>query len=240
MDNKRKRQVLSYMLASVLLLSGCGKKADCDIPVRHVHKYVKEVDDGFSIDAYFDSERLEYRDYNWTPEYFEINKKDEDLYKILTKNMLINGEENWNYLFNQMVTNHDYLEFYYYYTTIVPYTVSHGKGRTSVHLRVVPHSGWTEDPEYYHNTGRMRICHHQYYGYQVVLENNKYVLRASEPVDDIREIMSLYPYFKEDCVKIVDKEYEFNYDELSHLRVEDFDDFKEPDLTTDKIYVKKR
>ena len=44
-------------------------------------------------------------------DYIEITKDDEKLYKTIKG--LFTGVDNWDYLYNEMSTHHDYLEFYY-------------------------------------------------------------------------------------------------------------------------------
>ena len=42
MTNKTKAKLLSTILTGTLLLSGCGERSECNIPTRHVHKYIKQ------------------------------------------------------------------------------------------------------------------------------------------------------------------------------------------------------
>ena len=240
MKEINKLRVLSYMLASTLLLSGCSEKSECNIPARHVHKYIRQVNDNISIEKYLDDEHLTVGYYNWTENYIEINKEDEKFYKLLSKKGLFNGVTNWDYLLNEMATHHDYLEFYYHYITIETYTTTDGEGHISIHTRPVTHSGWTDDPDYWHNTGLTRLCHHRYFGYQIMYDNNKYKVVKSEPVDDVREIIDDYQYFSEKCTEIVSQEFEFDKSELKNLSPDDFDVFHGPDLTTKEIYTKSR
>ena len=57
------------------------------------------------------------------------------------------------------------------------------------------HDGWTDNPDYAHNTGKVRLYHHRYFGYKVLREDNKFKLERSPAVDDVRTIISEYPYF---------------------------------------------
>ena len=40
---KTTSKLLPYLMALSIVLSGCGKKSDCEIPTRHVHRYTKQV-----------------------------------------------------------------------------------------------------------------------------------------------------------------------------------------------------
>lgn len=242
MKNKNKIKVLSYILASTLLLSGCGKKSECNIPTRHVHKYVKVINDDISIEKYLDDEHLEILDYgnnyHWTEDYIEINKQDELLYKKI--NGLFDGVTNWDYLFYRMANSHDYLEFYYEYDTEEVRTRTTSDGETETYTETVHHSGWHKKANDSNNTGRTRLCHHRFYGYVVVLQNGKYQLVKSPLVDDIRNIIDNYPYYSEHCSEIVSKEFRFNKYKLKYLSPEDFDTFEGPDLTTNQLNIKIR
>ena len=238
MKEINKLRVLSYMLASTLLLSGCSEKSECNIPARHVHKYIRQVNDNISIEKYLDDEHLTVGYYNWTENYIEINKEDEKLYKLLRG--LFDGVTNWDYLYNRMASVHDYLEFYYEYDTVEVRTRTNADGETETYTETVHHSGWHKNANDFDNTGRTRLCHHRFYGYVVVLNNGKYQLVRSPLVDDIRYIIDNYPYFDETCTEIVSKEFKFKKRELKYLAPEDFDIFEGPDLTTKDIHIKSR
>lgn len=230
MQKKLSRKMIPYVLTLSMILSGCGEKSKCELPSRHVHKYTKQVTDDISIDRYVIDEHLTLYGYNWNEEYIEINKHDEEIYKIMRKKSLFDGVTNWDYLYHVMATHHDYLEFYYHYTTTETYTTTDANGKTSVKTRTKTHSGWTDNPNRAHNTGKTRLYHHRYYGYRIIYEDGKFKLERSPAVDDIREIIYDYPYFSEDCIEEVYEEYKFNKHELEYLSPDDFDVFTGPDL----------
>ena len=93
------KEKLSYLLALTIFLTGCGKKSECEIPTRHVHKYTKQVTDNITIEKYLDDEHLSVWGYNWNEDYIEITKNDEALYKTLRSRSLFDGVTNWNYLY---------------------------------------------------------------------------------------------------------------------------------------------
>lgn len=226
------KRVMPLALTATIFLSGCGEKSECDIPTRHVHKYTKQITDEIAIETYVDDEHLSlFGGYIWNEDYIEINKVDEKIYKLLKDNGLFEGTTNWNYLFNVMASKKDYLMFYYHYTTVETYTETDSEGNIEVKTRTVEHNGWTANPYDSNNTGRTRLFHHRFLGYKIVNENDKFKLKKSPAVDDIREIIMEYPYFKEDCTIEVYEEFLFNKYELGNISPYDyFNNFKGPDL----------
>jgi len=230
MNKSFSRVIISYFLMATMMLSGCGKKSECELPARHVHKYTKQVTDNIEIERYMDSERLNVEGYKWNNEYIEINKIDEELYKLFRKNGLFDGINNWDYLYNVMANCHDYLQFYYEYTTIETYTTTDSKGNITTHTRPVHHSGWHSNPYDSNNTGKTRLFHHRFYGYRVINKDGKFKLEKSNAVDDIRDIIYDYSYFSENCKTLVFEEYRFSKYQLGNLHPEDFNVFNGPDL----------
>ena len=231
--NKNSFKKLSALaILTSLILSGCSEKSNCEIPSRHIHKYTKNVNDT-TITTYLDSEDMSAFGYNWNSDYIEITKDDEAFYNTLR--YLFDGVENWDYLYNTMSINHDYLTFYYHYTTLETYTETDSKGNSHVRTRTVIHNGWTDDSNYSHNTGDVRLNHHKYYGYRIIFADGKYKLERSPLVDDIREIIFDYPYVKEECYDTVYESFRFKQNELKYLNPDDFDVFDHPDLTNKSI-----
>lgn len=228
-------KIMPCAMALSVILSGCGKKSDCEIPARHVHKYVKEVTEDIKIEKYLGSEKLSVGEYNWTDNIIEVTSDDLAFYKKLASKKLFAGADNWEYLYHQMITHPDYLEFYYRYNTVQTYTTTDGKGHVRVHTRVVTHSGWTTDPNRAHNTGKVRLNHYKYFGYQAVEKDGKITLEKSKEVDDVREILQDYPYVSEDSFIVVSEEHDFDKNELNSLSPYDFDTFDHPDLTNKDI-----
>lgn len=221
------------LLVVPFILTGCGEQSKCELPSRHVHKYTMNSSKG-SIVNYIDSENINYGKYNWNKDYIEITKDDEKFYR--TKGELFEGADNWTYLYNTMAANNfDYLEFYYHYTTTSTYTSTDSKGHTTTHTQTHHHSGWSEDPTHRGVNGDVRVNHHRFYGYKIIYKNGEYVKEKSPIVDDIRDIIDEYPYFSEDCVEIVYKEYDCSRYNLAKLRVEDFNAFKKLDLSNKEL-----
>jgi len=239
MDKNLSKKMIPYALIISMFLSGCSEKSECEIPSRHIHKYIKQIDDDISIERYIDDEHLNLYGYQWNNEYIEINKTDEEIYKVLRRNDLFDGVTNWEYLYHKMATYHDYLEFYYHYTTTETYTTTDSNGKTQVKTRTVTHNGWTTNPNRAHNTGRTRLYHHRYYGCRIIYKDGKFRVEKSQAVDDIREIINDYPYFSEDCISMVYEEYRFDRYELDRLSPNDFDVFTGPDLENKNIITTK-
>ena len=112
-NNKNKEVLLAYLITLSLFLSGCAEKATCLMPLRHVHKYVKEDDNGNTIVRYIESENKSDKDYIRDNEYILIDDNARKIYKLLDEKCLFVGKDNWNYLYNLMANNQDYLEYFY-------------------------------------------------------------------------------------------------------------------------------
>ena len=225
--HKEDNRIFSLVLASILL-SGCAEKSGCDLPTRHVHKYVKNLSNGLTITKYLDSEDTSIHGYDWTNEYILINKVDEKFFDI-TKGMFL-GADNWDYLYNVMASKEDYLKFFYEYDSTETYTETDSDGKTHIKTKTVHHEGWHTNPYDSDNTGKVRLYHHRFNGYRVVYKNNYFTLEKSDAVDDIREIITEYPYFYEKCTTEVYFQFKVDKHQLPYLSPSDFDVFKHPDL----------
>ena len=242
MKKKNIIKLLPYILASSISLSGCGAAPSCGITNnRHVHLYTKNITDDITISKYMDSEKeTDYNGYNWNQDYIEITKQDEAFYKLLKNHNLFNGLDNFDYLYYEMANNHDYLEYYYEYTTTETYTTTDSKGNVTIHTRTVTHSGWTKNQNYSNNTGKVRLCHHKYSAYKINYENGRPTLERSPYVDDIREVLQDYPYVKEDNSEVFSTTYRYTRSESKELKVEYFYDVNShPDLSNTTPYLNK-
>ena len=238
MKKKASNKIITYLLALSLSLSlsGCNEKSDCEIPSRHVHKYTKQVTEDLSIESYFDNEHLSFNGYDWNKEYVEINEKDEKIYKLLNKNKLFKGTDNWTYLYNIMATHQDYLMFYYEYETVGIEWVFNSKGGGYARNVIETEDGWTDNPNYIHNTGSTLLYHPRYYGYRIIYKDGKYDLERSKAVDDIREIIEEYPYFSENCIEEITAEFEFAPEELPFISIDSINPFTGPDLSNKNLF----
>ena len=230
MNKPKIRKVYKQVLALItipFILTGC-KKIDWDLTKRHVHKYVGSNNKG-TIVNYFDSEYETVRDsyedvylhdfhYNRQDEYIEITKEDEEFYKV--KNKRFYGPDNWNFLYNVMNSKRDYIEY--------EYTTTDGDD-TFYH--------WHRDRNYRSNTGKVRIYHYRFCGHRFVYKNGKWIDERSPFVDDIRDIINEYPYFEIDCYKRVHKDYKVDKKKLANLKIEDINEFKQPDYANKELNI---
>ncbi len=237
------QRVAPFLLITSLLFTGCGKKSDCENPTSHVHLYTKEFANGSTISTYFDDEHLNRANYQWQPDLIYIEKANESFYKAKGSKNLFEGadEENFQYLYKLMASNHDYLMFYYEYEEIEEYTEKDSDGEEHTYTRTIHHDGWHSNPYDSDNTGKTRLYHPRYYAYRILFDEEKqefYLDKRSQLVDDIRKVLPEYPYTSENCVEEVYETYYFPNRELPYLRPEDFDRFEHPDLsnTTPSYY----
>ena len=246
MNSKVFTKILPYMIISSLILNGCGvEKANCDLPNRHVHLYTKDID-SVTLSRYLESEALVDDGWYRNDDYINITSNDAKMYKLLDKgdsifhNNLFNGLNNFDYLYNEMAKDEDYLEFYYARDVVVTWTTTDSDGKKISHTRVDHEEGWHSNQFSPDNTGRVRLCHHRYFAFRPYIKNGKLELEESKPVDDIREVLEYYIYVSEDFSTIVTKEHYLLPVQLLSLSPEDFvDDFDHPDLENHTKYLTK-
>ena len=241
MNKKQKLEKLGALVLSLsLFLSGCAEKATCLLPFKHVHKYVKEDEKGNSIVRYIESEKDDDDGYKRLDEYIEISKEDEEIYKLLDKKNLFVGKDNWDYLYNLMSDNQDYLEYYYIMDNTQIYNGKDIYGRTIKKKMKHHYEGWHTIPDIIYNTGDVRVCHHKYFGYAIERKNGKLELVKSPLVDDIREIIDDFPFYGTDCCEIVYENYTISKDILNAVSVNDFTtNFGYPNLENKSMHTGK-
>ncbi len=216
------------------ILAGCSKKSDCDVKGGHVHLYTKKAGNA-TIKTYIENEELHtyYEDYYWHDTFIEATKEDLEFYKV--KGYLFEGADNWDYLYNVMKSQRDYLEFYYYYTEDYYVSSTDEDGNENGYWTTDTYEGWSTDPNHRGVTGKFRVVHSRFFGYRIVNINGKYARERSRNVDDIRDIINDYPYFSEGCVTKVNKEYQVDQSKLTSIRIQDYDEFTGPDLSNTSI-----
>lgn len=212
------KKILPF-LCIPFILGGCSK-VDCDIKEDHVHKYVARTSNG-TIVNYFNSEDTIYMppflqvlayksiDYYRDNEYLLATEDDLNFYKV--RGASFKGSENWIYLFNLMKNKRDYIEYRYRDSDDDPH--------------------WTTDKNKSRKTGLVRVNHYRFFGYKIVWQNGQYIKVRSPLVDDIRDIIDEYDYFDHNCYEEVYKEYNFNRSIVDSIRLEDIDEFVQPDLS---------
>jgi hypothetical protein len=193
---------IALALSTPFALTGCSKKADCDVSGSHAHLYKNES--GYV--RYIDKEYLSYEGYERSNEYIPI-EGEESLYKFLDKKDLMRIDDNLELIQQVQESNEDYTEYRYKYTYMqpIPHIMRTGK-TTTVFYTYISHTrySWTSDPNHSRLTGETRLCHHMYVAYKVEQdENGKYVLIPSPDVEDLTTVMDEYPYIKKTYIKIV-------------------------------------
>ena len=221
--NGLKGLALALVLVTPFMLTGCGKKADCNIDISHAHKYVNEQ--GF--ERYLNREHLKYEGYVRYDNYVSIDGQ-EDLYKFLEKKDLMRIDDNLELITKMQEEQVDYTEYRYKYTYMqpIPHTMKVGK-TTTTYFTYIPQTrySWTSDPNHSRLTGETRLCHYVYVGYKVEKnEKGKYVLVESPAVDDLTTIMDKYPYIKK----------KFYYVVTSDGKEVDYEDGKQEDMTDEE------
>lgn len=225
----RSKALLLSMLASVGLLSGCTKSADCDIEDNHTHVYVNS--EGYKRNI--NSEKLRIDGYDRTNEYNLYY--DEDLTDFITKKDLLTIDDNINLINQYQSQNNDFIEYRYRYTMRVP--IIHRVGKVSyVSYIISTHYSWTSDPNHSGLTGETRYCHPMYQAYKIEKdEKGKFVLIPSELVDDLNDIKGYYPYIKRNYCVVV------NSDNMQAIDYEDgqFEDYEEVKEENSKLVLEK-
>ena len=244
MNSKLLNKILPYMIMSSLLLSGCGReKAECFEPNEHVHLYTKEMNDGTIVSRYQDCEYLNDHDWIWNEDHINLthNEIGKAYYDALDSKTLFDGVEYFDYLYNKMANDHDYLEYYYRYTEETTHTVTDEDGNETTYTTEETRQGWSTDKTHRGNTGEVRLCHHQYYAYKPLLIDGKWKLFKSDSVDDVREVLEYYPFVGEDFSTIVTKTHFVSPFQLRTIEAIDFyDDFGHPDLENKESSVKNK
>lgn len=196
----RLRGVPIALAATVLAtsLTGCGKKAECNVEGNHAHLYTNE--EGY--EAYYNKEYLTYDGYERQEEYVTLTDEELALCKFLDKKDLIKLEDNLDVILAQQEKNQDYVEYRYSYRK----TIRRKIGKVWTHRRVTRYS-WTSDPNHSGLTGETRLCHYVYQACNVYKdENGKYVVIPSEEVDDIRDLVGEYTYVRKVYYKVINLE----------------------------------
>ncbi len=196
------RSVLAFMLVSIPV-TACGKVVDCDVEGTHAHVYTN--DDGYV--KFIEDEHETVKGFTRTDVSIELTKEDQELYEFLNSKGLLSINDNLDILIDEKLNNQDYLEYRYSYIYMqpIPHIRSNGKTTTTSFTYIpVPRYSWTSNENHGNKTGETRVAHYVYRAYKVVVDDNgKYKLVASDYVDDIRDIMEEYPYFKLDHSKTV-------------------------------------
>ena len=205
---------VSFILVGsmALSMSGCSKKAECDISTYHAHRYMNEA--GYV--RYIDKEYLKYEGYERQEDSIDLTTTDKEFYHFMDKKNLMRISDNVDVILANEENNTDYIEYRYAYTTLMPivHTMKSGKS-TITYVTYIPitHYSWTRDQNHSRLTGEQRLCHYVYTAYKVEKdEKGRYVLIPSTEVDRIEDVMDEYPYISERYYKVIDAKYGYDLD----------------------------
>ena len=236
MNRKTLSKILPTMLITTLLLTGCSKEQKCSNHDPHLHLYQKESY-GTVLSTYLNSEVDELNGYTKTTDTLPMDDYDKAFYAAIGDKALFEGVYYWNYLYNLMVRHQDYIRFENIQYENVEIEVYDKDGNRGTKHVLVPTKTYKEKPGAAGNTGVVRIYHYQYYGYKVEEIDGRLQLVKSPLVDDIREILSEYPYYTDTCYELQTKDIEFTPATLAFLSADSFTVFNHPDLTNTSMYL---
>ena len=101
---------LPIVLAATVMaigLTGCGKKAECNIEGSHAHLYTNEQ----NFIRYIDKEYLSYEGYERQDDYIALSKEEAELRKFEDKKDLLRIDENIDVIKALQEQNKDYIEY---------------------------------------------------------------------------------------------------------------------------------
>ena len=223
---------IPLVLAGTVLftgLTGCSKRAECEVDGDHAHLYTSE--EGYR--AWYNEEYLEYGGYNRNDEYISLDDEEVKLNKFLAKKDLIRLDENLDTILSKTEDNQDYVEYRYSYKKRVLRPI----GKSLMYMTVTRYS-WTSDPNHSGLTGETRNCHYVYQGCNVYKdEHGDYVVIPSEEVDDVKDLIGKYEYVRKEYSKVIDLESgeEVNYEDGP----EDENELEEENNATNQSYESK-
>ena len=157
---------LPIVLAATVMaigLTGCGKKAECNIEGSHAHLYTNEQ----NFIRYIDKEYLSYEGYERQDDYIALSKEEAELRKFEDKKDLLRIDENIDVIKALQEQNKDYIEYRYSYRK----TIRRKVGKVWTHRRVTRYS-WTSDPNHSNLTGETRLCHYVYQACNVYIDEH--------------------------------------------------------------------
>ena len=113
MNEMLSKKIVPYALVATMAFSACGKKSECEIPTRHVHKYTKQVTDDITIEKYLDNEHLVYK---FATKYYLL--KNEDMMQSLKMAMyraIVSYDESKGYALSTYIYKVLYNEYCYHF-----------------------------------------------------------------------------------------------------------------------------
>lgn len=235
-----KQNIVPYVVSGVigtgLIIGGIvagPKKEQCEITnTYHVHLFSKDIGNT-TINKWLQREKN--TSYTKKDDFLPTTAFDLEAFDKLDDHHLFDGIDNLDYIHYQIKHNRDYLEFYYYYEET--YYVEDEDGKKV--KKTDTYSGWSTNSHHRGVTGKTRVYHTRYYAYKLVYREGKLELEKSNDVDDVREILSEYPYISENTNHEVYETFYFSEFELPFLDIEDFDPFYTPTVENNPLQIEK-
>ena len=179
---------------------------NCKIAGKHVHLYQKVTELG-TISKYIHGERKVIDGYKQTEQFMRSNRFYDDVLRLLNKNQLFRAEYNMDYLKTLMANNNDFPLEYEYESIEEDIKFEIDEDGNSIPLIYTDKKkGWHKDINDKNNTGKVRRCKPMYYGYKIIIQNDKPILVQSPLVSNINDLLNEYPYYREDCYEIIKEE----------------------------------
>lgn len=235
-----KQNIVPYVVSGVigtgLIIGGIvavPKKEQCEITnTYHVHLFSKDIGNT-TINKWLQREKN--TSYTKKDDFLPTTAFDLEAFDKLDDHHLFDGIDNLDYIHYQIKHNRDYLEFYYYYEET--YYVEGEDGKKV--KKTDTYSGWSTNPYQRGVTGKTRVYHTRYNAYKLVYREGKLELEKSKDVDDVREILTEYPYVGENTNHEVYDTFYFSEFELPFLDIEEFDPFYTPTVENNPLEIEK-
>lgn len=231
-----KQNIVPYVISGVigtgLIIGGIlsiPKEEQCEITnTYHVHRFSKDIDN-FTINKWLQKERN--TSYTKKDDFLPTTDFDLKAFDKLDDYHLFDGKDNLNFINYQIKHNKDYLKFYYYYEET--YYEEDEDGNKEIKTR--SYEGWTRNPHHEGVTGKTRIYHTRYYAYKLIYHDGNLELEKSNDTDDVREILTEYPYIGENTNHEIYETFRFPRFELPYLDIEEITPFYTPTVENNPL-----
>lgn len=234
--NWKKLVALCGVTLVLMTTAGCSKKAECNVPTFHAHRYVN--DEGYV--RYINKEYLDYEGYQREEDYLTLTEDDKEMLKFFDKKNILRIDDNIEPIKKAEEENVDFLEYRYAYTYLMPIPIIHSNGKTTtVTFMYVPqtHYSWTTNENHSRLTGETRLCHYVYTSYKIEKdEKGNLVLIPSPDQEDILATKDEYPYILEKYYKVINLKdgCEVSYEDMESDEVEHIQEETEEEKTLTK------
>lgn len=228
--------IVSYAVGTGLLIGGLlsvPKKEQCEATnTYHVHLFTRNIGNS-TIKKWLQREN-DTTFYKKNDDFLATTSFDVEAFDKLEDYHLFEGIDNIDYVHHQIKTNRDYMEFYYEYEET--YYEEDEDGNKVKKTR--EYSGYTTNPRHRGVTGKTVVYHTRYYAYSLIYKDGNLELEKSPSVDDVREVLTEYPYISENTKHQVSQTFYFSRFELPYLDLEEFDPFYTPTVENNPLETK--